>query len=169
MSKKLAVNIRWAIRQDLPAVMRTENDTFSEPWDEDDFLNILKKRNCIMMVADGGSEATCAMGYVVYELHNHYLTVLNFAVAPVFRRMSIGSQLLAKIQYKTLSHRRDRAMLDVPEQMVEMQLFLRARGLKAIAVLPGETPSADKDYRFIYRPTPEQVREFDLSAPTASA
>lgn len=57
---------RWMIRRDLQTVLDIDRDSFWEPWGEDAFLEKLRQRNCIGMVAVQGEKI---VGFMVYELH----------------------------------------------------------------------------------------------------
>jgi ribosomal-protein-alanine N-acetyltransferase len=107
------VHIRWMIRRDMPEVMRTERASFEYAWTEDDFLRCLRQRNCIGMVAEENDHVA---GFMIYELHKTRLNVLNFAVHPTVRRLGIGGMLIAKLEYKLISHHRQKITLAVRER-----------------------------------------------------
>ena len=48
------VHIRWMIRRDMPEVLAIEHASFEYPWCEEEFLRVLRQRNCIGMVAEHG-------------------------------------------------------------------------------------------------------------------
>jgi len=48
------------------------------------------------------------VGFMIYELHKTRLHILNFAVAPQYRRLGIGRQMVTKLIGKLSSHRRTR-------------------------------------------------------------
>ncbi|TSC63806.1 MAG: ribosomal-protein-alanine N-acetyltransferase, partial [Parcubacteria group bacterium Gr01-1014_106] len=83
----LVSSIRWMIRRDMAEVLQIERKSFDYSWTEDDFLLCLRQRNCIGNVAEWNDTV---VGFMVYELHKTSLHVLNFAVAPQFRRQSVG-------------------------------------------------------------------------------
>lgn len=62
--RKIDVQIRWMIRRDMPEVIDIEQGAFQFPWTEEDFLNSLKQRNCIGMVAEVRDRI---VGFMVYE------------------------------------------------------------------------------------------------------
>ena len=70
---------------------------------------------------------------MIYELHKAKLHILNFAVHPQFRRLGVGSQMVAKLISKLSSHRRTRITLEVRETNLTAQLFFRSQGFQAIA------------------------------------
>ena len=102
---QVRVHIRWMIRRDMPEVLAIEHASFEFPWCEEEFLRVLRQRNCIGMVAEYGERV---VGFMIYELHKNKLHVLNFAVHPEFRRQGVGRQMVAKLVGKLSSHRRTR-------------------------------------------------------------
>lgn len=130
--ERLRVHIRWMIRRDMPEVLQIEKASFEFPWYEDDFIRCLRQRNCIGMVAEQGERV---VGFMIYELHKSRLHVLNFAVAPEFRRLEVGSQMIEKLVSKLSSQRRTRISLEVRETNLAAQLFFKGTGFRATAVL----------------------------------
>ncbi|RLT10990.1 MAG: GNAT family N-acetyltransferase, partial [Planctomycetota bacterium] len=109
---QLQVHIRWMIRRDMPEVLAIESGQESLPWMEDEFLKILRQRNCIGMVAEADDKI---VGFMIYELNKHRLQILNFAVHPKYRRRGVASQMAAKLIGKLSSQRRTRISLHLRE------------------------------------------------------
>lgn len=126
------VHIRWMIRRDMPEVLAIEHASQEFPWCEEEFLRVLRQRNCIGMVAEHGERV---VGFMIYELHKTRLQVLNFAVHPEFRRQGVGRQMVAKLAGKLSSHRRTRIALMVRETSLSAQLFFRVQGFRATEVV----------------------------------
>ena len=87
------VHIRWMIRRDMPEVLAIEHASFEYPWCEEEFLRVLRQRNCIGMVAEYGERI---VGFMIYELHRNKIHVLDFATHPEFRRRGVGRQMIAE-------------------------------------------------------------------------
>jgi len=128
---QLQVHIRWMIRRDMPEVLAIEAGQESLPWMEDEFLKILRQRNCIGMVAEADDKI---VGFMIYELNKHRLQILNFAVHPKYRRRGVASQMAAKLIGKLSSQRRTRISLHLRETNLSAQLFFRAIGFKALEI-----------------------------------
>ena len=126
------VHIRWMIRRDMPEVLHAEQQSFEFAWTEEDFLRCLRQRNCIGMVAEHNDRI---VGFMIYELHKNRLHVLNFAVAPNYRRAGIGAQMVSKLIGKLSSHRRSKITLAVRERNLAAQVFFRHQDFKATRVL----------------------------------
>ncbi len=126
------VHIRWMIRRDMPEVLAIEHAGFEFPWCEEEFLRVLRQRNCIGMVAELGERV---VGFMIYELHKSRLTVLNFAVAPDARHQGVGRQMVAKLVGKLSGHRRTKIHLQVRESNLSAQLFYRVLGFRATEVV----------------------------------
>ena len=129
---QVRVHIRWMIRRDMPEVLAIEHASFEFPWCEEEFLRVLRQRNCIGMVAEYGERV---VGFMIYELHKAKLQVLNFAVAPEFRRQGVGHQMMVKLVGKLSSHRRTRIVLHVRETNLGAQMFYKVQGFRATEIL----------------------------------
>src|SRR6476659_335692 len=159
--EQVRVHIRWMIRRDMPEVLQTEQASFEFAWTEEDFLRCLRQRNCIGMVAEQGEKV---VGFMIYELHKSRLNILNFAVSPAYRRVAIGTQMVAKLISKLSSHRRTRITLEVRETNLAAQLFFRAQGFKAIKVLRSFYEDSGEDaFLMQYRLTDDSSDEAEES------
>jgi ribosomal-protein-alanine N-acetyltransferase len=132
MKSPVRAHIRWMIRRDMPEVLAIEHASYPHPWCEEEFLRVLRQRNCIGMVAEHGERV---LGFMIYELHRNHLELLNFAVSPSFRRQGIGHQMMAKLVGKLSSHRRTRITLVCRETLLDAQLFFRVEGFRAVEVM----------------------------------
>ena len=158
---RVRVHIRWMIRRDMPEVLRAEQASFDFSWTEDDFLRCLRQRNCIGMVAEHEDRV---VGFMIYELHKTKLHVLNFAVAPEWRRVGIGTQMVTKLVGKLSSHRRTKITLAVRESNLGAQLFFRGQAFQATRVLRGYYEDSGEDaYLLQYRLSEEAGEEYDDS------
>lgn len=143
-----ACQVRWMLRRDLPCVQRIEAEAFEFPWTPDDWINHLTQRNVIGMVAEANDESI--VGYMVYELHKHYLRLLNLAVDADLRRNGVGAQLIAKLKGKLLHIPRRRLIAAVRETNVAAQVFFRAQGLRCVEVVRRECTVCAEDY-YLFR------------------
>ena len=116
----------------MPEVLAIEHAGFDFPWSEEEFLRVLRQRNCIGMVAELGERV---VGFMIYELHKSKLNILDFAVHPEFRRQGVAAQMVEKLVGKLSSHRRTRIVLNVRETNLPAQLFFRGQGFKATEVV----------------------------------
>jgi ribosomal-protein-alanine N-acetyltransferase len=138
----VSVQIRWMIRRDMAEVIKIEQASFEYHWTEADFLHCLRQRNCIGMVAEQGSRV---IGFMIYELFQNRLHVLNFAVASDVRHTGIGRQMVEKLIGKLSQQRRDFITLEVRETNLDAQLFFRRQGFKAQEVLRDHYQDTSED------------------------
>jgi [ribosomal protein S18]-alanine N-acetyltransferase len=128
-------HIRWLIRCDMTEILSIEQSC-NEPWTEEEILTQLRSRNCIGMVLE--DEDGKVLGYMIYELWKDFIHLVRFGVHPRHRRKGIGASLIHKLISKLSLHRRDWITVHVPEDNLNMQLFLRSLGFKAIGILRQE-------------------------------
>lgn len=124
----LPVDIQWMIRRDMDDVLRIEAACFEHPWAKDDFLHVLRHRNCIGMTAKSHG---INVGFMIYELFPRRLELLNFAVNPDDQRLRIGSQMISKLAAKLPQQRRKAITLFIRESNLTGQLFFRSHGFQA--------------------------------------
>lgn len=129
---QVRVHIRWMIRRDMPEVLAIEHAGFEYPWCEEEFLRVLRQRNCIGMVAEVGERV---VGFMIYELHKNRLNVLDFAVQPDHRRTGVGRQMVDKLVGKLSNHRRTKILLHLRETNLPAQLFFRDQNFRAVEVV----------------------------------
>ncbi len=154
---RLPVHVRWLIRRDFAEVMEIERDN-PPAWTEENFLDVLRQRNTIGMVAVAkgsnwphSAETDPVVGFIIYELHKDWIQVLNLAVAKSCRRSWVGSQIIFELISKKLSsHRRTKITVDVRETNIAAQLFLASLGFLAVRI--DRRLFGNRDcYRFEYR------------------
>lgn len=141
-------HIRWMIRRDLPSVLAIEGACFEwDAWSEEDFIKVLRQRNCIGMVAE---QSDRVVGYMLYEMFRDRINVLNFAVAPSIHRSGVGASLVEKLKGKLSEQRRNRITLDIRDDNLPGQLFFKAMGFRAIGSIEDAWDGVDA-YRMEYR------------------
>ncbi len=147
--QQLRVQIRWLIRRDMPEVLEIEQASFEFAWNEEHFLDYLRQRNCIGMVAEHNQQI---VGFMIYELHKSRLRILNFAVAPWARRKSVGSQMVQRLVDKLAQQRREEIELEIRETNLSAQIFFRSHHFRAIEVIREFYEDTTEDaYRMQYR------------------
>lgn len=133
--------IRWIIREDLAQILEIENHSFSTPWDEDDFYQVMRMQNTIGKVFEYDGRI---LGYVVYSLRVTGILLLNIAVHEDFRRQGIGSAIMDHLK-TTLHGPRRSIRLEVTERNLDAQLFWRANGFRAVNVVRGPMSYIDTE------------------------
>lgn len=147
--KPTSFDIRWMLRRNMPRVLEIEQAAFAYPWDEQCFTNTLRSRNCIGMTAYF-EEEVC--GYMVYELNQKRLELLNLAVDPAVHRHGVGTALIEKLIGKLSPDRRNRIVTLVRDTNLPAQLFFRSMGFVATNVIDDHYDQCqDSAYRFEYR------------------
>jgi len=126
------VLIRWLIRRDMEEVLTIERGSFEFPWTEEEFLCCLRQRNCIGTVAELDHKI---VGFMIYELHQSMLRILNFAVSPKQRRDGVGHQMVQRLIDKLSQQRRREIVLEVRETNLAAQMFFGACNFRALSVL----------------------------------
>jgi len=142
-----SVAIRWLVQRDLKAVVTIEDKCFAFTWSAADFLECLRQRNAIGMVATRDERV---VGFMVYELRKSELHILNFAVDPELMRTGVGTAMLDKLKEKIRQQRRTVITVGVRESNLAAQLFFRNADFLCIGTVRGFYQQTDED-AYIFR------------------
>jgi [ribosomal protein S18]-alanine N-acetyltransferase len=140
IKQRLSPHVRWMNRHDMPQVYQIERESFAQAWTEADFIRCLRDRKCYVAESAGK-----ILGFMIYQLQECRLDLLNFAVAPESRRTGIGTRMLGRLIRKLSSHRRTRITVAVRESNLGAQLFFRMRDFRAVNVRRGHFEDTGED------------------------
>lgn len=127
----MPAHVRWMVARDMPEVLQIEANSFEFAWDAKDFQRALKTEGVIGMVA---SVKHHVQGYMVFQLGENNLHLLNMAVAPDHRRLGIGATMVARMVDWLANNKRNHITLELRETNLPAQLFFRRMGFKAVRV-----------------------------------
>jgi len=144
--------VRDIVRQDLPKILKIEASSFEFHWSEEDFINCLRRNNCDCLVAECKDRI---VGFVVAEFDEANIHVTNLAVDGNFRRLGVGSQLMAEV-IEGYGNGRFNIVLEVRETNLPAQLFFRRMGFRAVSILRRFYPNTPEEdaYRMRLRLKP---------------
>ncbi len=139
----------WMNRSHLDSVEEIERECFAQPWSRDDFYRCLRQRHCIGMVAERDG---VVVAFMIYELHEESIQLLDFAVHPIFARCGIGRDMVEKLKWKLSYQRRNRIHVAVRESNLDAQLFFRSQGFRVVEILNDYWDDCDEQaYLFRYK------------------
>jgi ribosomal-protein-alanine N-acetyltransferase len=136
---------RWLIKRDIPAVMEIENSSFPYPWTEQEFLRMLKKKNCEGFVYDNKETV---VGFILAEFDQSSCEIVNFAVSVDHRRQGFGKKMINDIIRKH-SHKRT-IFVVTSDSNLGTHLFLSQMGFYATKVLKNYYDVDHDGYEFVY-------------------
>jgi [ribosomal protein S18]-alanine N-acetyltransferase len=140
--------VRWVLGRDFPEILGIEKESFEFPWCEEDFLRLLRRRNCLGLVAETTEHVA---GYMLYEHNRGRIDLLTLAVEPKFRRAGVGRELLAKLIAKLSPSRHPVLSVSVRDSNLSAHLFLRSLGFRCVQVRHHSyDDTADDAYDFVY-------------------
>ena len=123
---------RWMIRRDLDEVLKIDALSFTDRWDEEDFIRKLRVSNVIGTVIEVDYKP---MGYMLYSLNKHSLVIERMAIHPGKRKMGYARFATDRLIEKLAKQRRYSIYVDVPEDNIGAQLFFQKSGFVAISLL----------------------------------
>ena len=119
------MEIRKALREDIPRIAQLERDTFSEPWAETDLVDALEAEHTVFLVA-GDDEGVLAYGLLFCAADEGELAVL--AVHPLHRRQGVGRRLLQMLMQTAAERGVTRIYLEVRRSNETAQRVYEACG-----------------------------------------
>ncbi len=129
--KSSKLQIRPMRSEDLPAVLRIERETFSNPWSSRELVAAMEEPDCQAIV---GSVDGCLVGYAMAWLLSEEVHIGNLAVAETHRGKNIGSALLQVILKKAEGWHVARLTLEVRASNEAGQSLYRAHGFREVAI-----------------------------------
>lgn len=126
---------RWMIRRDMEDVIAIELASFSEPWELEDYLRFLRRRNSIGHIIE--SSEGVIYGAMVYTLNPRHLHVDRLVVHPCNRQQGYGSEMIDKLKGKLSTYRRSRITIDVDDGSLEFCRWLAKRDFRAVRIEAG--------------------------------
>lgn len=129
-------------------MLNIEHDSFPSgvAWTVEEFLAVLRERNCIGQIAEVDQRI---VGYMIYGLCKSYIDVFNFAVDPSWRFQGIGKAMIRRLLTKLSIQRRHYLLFRVRETNLAMQLFLRSNGFLCESIRHDCFEKPDEDaYQF---------------------
>lgn len=128
--------IRPAERADLLAVVRIENESFSQPWPYDAFERFLGDPGFLVAVANGD-----VAGYIVADVTRRFGRnlghVKDVAVHPEYRNAGVGSSLLRRAVAVLSIHGADSVKLEVRRSNEGAKHLYRKFGFEPVRRVPG--------------------------------
>lgn len=127
------MKIRPMELEDLPAVLSIEEEAFSDPWREEDFLFAMVSPDFEAIVA----QLEGPVGYAVYRSSGGEVHLGNLAVESSHRRKGIGSALLKHIFERARRSGAFRVVLEVRSSNEAARMFYLANGFIEAGVRRG--------------------------------
>jgi [ribosomal protein S18]-alanine N-acetyltransferase len=127
------LSIRPATRHDLPAILATEDDSFSTPWSRRAFEALLGRETVSFQVLEAEGEV---VGHGVLWWVGPEAEVANLAVAPAFRGRRGGVLLLDALLAAALVRGVDTVFLEVRESNMPARSLYRGRGFVSVGRRP---------------------------------
>ena len=125
--------------EDLDEVCAIELDSFSTPWVRQSFLNDIMSPDrayCLVSKIEI-KEKLKVVGYACFWMISGEINIINFAVAPLYRRRKIGENLLKEILLKAINSGAVLATLEVKISNIPAQKLYEKFGFVPIAIRKG--------------------------------
>jgi len=121
---------------DIPAIAAIERRSFSDPWSERSFRDVLAhSRMYFACIRDGGADSRAAapvLGYVVAWFASSQGEIANLAVDPDARGKGVGSALLDAALEQAKRQRTEEVFLEVRSSNLTARQLYESRGFSEV-------------------------------------
>lgn len=126
--------VRPMTEQDLDEVVEIENATFSQPWSKQGFLDTLKNKDTLYLVAEENGEV---LGYLGLWQSFEEADITNVAVKSTARRKGVGTALLEEIKKQAESRGITVLTLEVRKSNEAAIYLYEKQGFHSVGIRPG--------------------------------
>jgi ribosomal-protein-alanine N-acetyltransferase len=131
------LQIRHAVRADLPGMLRIEQASFSDPWTEESFSTAISLDRMHVLVAETPAResrdgAHGLAGCVVALVIGPEAEIADLAVAPGWRRQGIGGALLRRSIEELIRCGVRTLYLEVRESNAAARTLYEANGFRSV-------------------------------------
>lgn len=120
---------RYMNNADLKQVLVIEEDSFDYPWDQDEFISVMKKSSVSSHILELNERV---IAYYIYDLQKTKIEILNIAVDKPYRRKGVASQIVNNITDRLDLFNLKYVSITVAEHNLLAQLFFKNCGFKYI-------------------------------------
>lgn len=127
------MQIRRGTRADLPAIVAIENQCFPDPWPSDLIESYFDDRRAVILVA----ERSEPIAFLIARNEptrpgERALHIHDFAVAPSYRRQTVGSSLLSELMGVAGTQKVARIRLEVRVENEAARQFYHHHGFSVV-------------------------------------
>lgn len=133
MSVRTGVRLRAAEARDLPAVMRVERASYSQPWSPAAFRSLLGRTRVRFLVAELEGEGEVVGHGVLWAILDE-AELANLAVLPEARGRGVGSALLDRLVDEARAAGARAVFLEVRESNEGARELYSRRGFREVGV-----------------------------------
>jgi ribosomal-protein-alanine N-acetyltransferase len=130
------------LTKDLDAVVAIELRSNEFYISREDLTALLRRRSVVAMVAVEEGEV---VGFMIYELMNRRINLIDIAVHCKHRGNGVGAQLIERLKSKLSAKRRTKITAEVRESNLDAQLFLKKQSFVGTEVLKDYFPDTNED------------------------
>lgn len=148
----LKATVRWCLNSDMERMLEIEKNSFAHPWDRQDFLNCLRKKDHNGIVVEH-KKTKAVVGYLMFQMLDQEFKIINMAVHPKYRLQSHGRHLVEYLQKRLNSEAaftKKRVNFVCSDLNLDCHLFLKATGFRATKVIHNHFGPSHDGYEFVF-------------------
>lgn len=141
------ITIRWMQTKDLDSVTSIELKNNEFYITKEELISLLRKRSIVAIAAIYNEKEIDekVVGFIVYEVMNRRIQILDMSVHYQYQLKGIGTALIQALKDKLSFKKRTKLSVEVRETNLGLQLFLQKNGFLAVEVLKDYFPDTHED------------------------
>lgn len=136
------VTTRWMQTKDLDSVTSIELKNNEFYITKEELITLLRRKSVVAIVAIDNDKV---IGFIVCELMNRRIQILDMAVHHAYQLKGVGTLLIDKLKEKLSPKKRTKISIEVRETNLGLQLFLQKKEFLGIEVLKDYYPDTHED------------------------
>lgn len=144
----MEIEIRELQKSHIEELVRIEKESFSMPWSEEDFENLLKHPYCFYLVALTEGQVAGCCGYTESF---HEACVDNVVVSDKFRNRGIGQALLRELITRGERAQIEAFTLEVRVSNAPAIHIYEKAGFRSVGIRPGFYEKPREDAMIMWR------------------
>jgi len=148
----IKATVRWSLNSDMDCMLKIEKNSFAHPWDRQDFLNCLRKKDHNGIVVEH-KKTKLVVGYLMFQMVDDEFRIVNMAVDPKYRLQGYGRLLVEYLQKRLNSEgafSKKRVKFVCSDLNLDCHLFSKSTGFRAVKVVHNHFGPNHDGYEFMF-------------------
>lgn len=142
-------SVRWCLNNDIDRMLEIEKISFACPWDRQDFINCLSKKDHNGVVVERTKKV---VGYMMFQMCDEKFKIVNIAIDSQYRLQGYGKNLIYYLQKRLTDESalsKKKIEYIASDRNLDFHLFSKRVGFKAIKIVSNHFGPNHHGYHFV--------------------
>jgi len=144
-------SVRWCLNSDIDRMLEIEKLSFACPWDRQDFINCLAKKDHNGVVVEQ-TRTKKVVGYMMFQMCDEKFKIVNIAIDPQYRLQGHGKNLIYYLQKRLndeSAFSKKKIEHIASDRNLDFHLFSKRVGFKATKIASAYFGPNHDGYHFV--------------------